>query len=144
VLIGCRRADDMVRIEVWDSGVGIPGQHIARIFEEYYQVPQGVDPGGVDLGLAIVQRLGKLLSHHVVVRSVPGKGPAFPLKFRRHTKAWMPTRHPEHRLTLRTRNSLARSSSLTMKMMCGARLIACYAQKDSAYYLPHRRTRQSL
>jgi CheY-like chemotaxis protein/anti-sigma regulatory factor (Ser/Thr protein kinase) len=80
VLIGCRRANDMVRIEVCDSGVGISGQHIARIFEEYYQVPQGVDPGGVGLGLAIVQRLGKLLGHHVVVRSVPGKGSGFSIE----------------------------------------------------------------
>jgi signal transduction histidine kinase/CheY-like chemotaxis protein len=76
VLIGCRRAADKARIEVWDSGVGIPGQNIAHIFEEYYQVP-AANSGGVGLGLAIVQRLGKLLGHDVVVRSVPGKGSVF-------------------------------------------------------------------
>jgi signal transduction histidine kinase/CheY-like chemotaxis protein len=80
VLIGCRRDGDKVRIEVWDSGIGIPGQHIARIFEEYYQGPQGLNRGGVGLGLAIVQRLGKLLGHHVVVRSVPGKGSGFSIE----------------------------------------------------------------
>jgi len=80
VLIGCRRADDKVRIEVWDSGIGIPGQHIVHIFEEHYQVPQGANPGGVGLGLAIVQRLGSLLGHRVAVRSVPGKGSGFSIE----------------------------------------------------------------
>jgi signal transduction histidine kinase/ActR/RegA family two-component response regulator len=79
VLIGCRRAADKARIEVWDSGVGIPGQHILRIFEEYYQVA-AANSGGVGLGLAIVQRLGKLLGHDVVVRSVPGKGSVFSIE----------------------------------------------------------------
>jgi two-component system CheB/CheR fusion protein len=79
VLIGCRRAADKVRIEVWDSGVGIPEQHIAHIFEEYYQVP-AANPGGVGLGLAIVQRLGTLLGHDVAVRSVPGKGSVFSIE----------------------------------------------------------------
>jgi len=80
VLIGCRRAADKVRIEVWDSGVGIPDQHMAHVFEEYYQVPQTMDNGGVGLGLAIVQRLAKLLGHHIVVRSVPGKGSSFSIE----------------------------------------------------------------
>ncbi|GLR94158.1 hypothetical protein GCM10007858_17860 [Bradyrhizobium liaoningense] len=77
VLIGCRRADDKVRIEVWDSGVGMSEQDIARIFDEYYQGPQGPHSDGVGLGLAIVQRLGKLLDHHVAVHSVLGKGSVF-------------------------------------------------------------------
>jgi signal transduction histidine kinase/CheY-like chemotaxis protein len=80
VLVGCRRAADKVRLEVWDSGVGISGQHIAHVFEEYYQVPQAVSLGGVGLGLAIVQRLGKLLGHQLVVRSVPGKGSGFSIE----------------------------------------------------------------
>ena len=79
VLIGCRRAADKVRIEVWDSGVGIPGQHIAHVFEEYYQVPDA-SSDGVGLGLAIVQRMGKLLDHEVVVRSVPDKGSVFSIE----------------------------------------------------------------
>ena len=77
ILVGCRRADDKVRIQVWDSGMGIAAEHITHIFEEYYQGPEVADHGGVGLGLAIVQRLGKLLGHHVDVRSVPGKGSGF-------------------------------------------------------------------
>jgi CheY-like chemotaxis protein len=80
ILIGSRRANDNVRIEVWDSGVGIPGQHIAHVFDEYYQVPQPADNGGVGLGLAIVHRLGKLLGHRIAVRSVVGKGSGFSIE----------------------------------------------------------------
>jgi CheY-like chemotaxis protein len=77
ILVGCRRADDKVRIQVWDSGMGIAAEHITHIFEEYYQGTEVTDPAGVGLGLAIFQRLGKLLGHHVDVRSVPGKGSGF-------------------------------------------------------------------
>ncbi|MGB6817000.1 MAG: ATP-binding protein, partial [Pseudolabrys sp.] len=54
----------------------IAAEHVTHIFEEYYQGQEGADHGGVGLGLAIVQRLGKLLGHHVDVRSAPGKGSA--------------------------------------------------------------------
>ena len=77
VLVGCRRADGKARIEVWDSGMGIAAEHVPHIFDEYYQVSESADHGGVGLGLAIVQRLGKLLGHHIDVRSVPGKGSGF-------------------------------------------------------------------
>jgi signal transduction histidine kinase len=59
ILVGCRRADDKVRIQVWDSGVGIAAEHVTHIFEEYYQGPEGADHGGVGLGLAIVQRFSR-------------------------------------------------------------------------------------
>jgi PAS domain S-box-containing protein len=77
ILVGCRRAGDKARIEVWDSGVGIVGEQIPRIFEEYYQGQDSTKLGGFGLGLAIVQRLAKVLNHHVDVRSTPGKGSGF-------------------------------------------------------------------
>ena len=77
ILVGCRRTGDKARIEIWDSGVGIMGEHLPRIFEEYYRVPNGPQPGGFGLGLAIVQRLGQFLSHRIDVRSTPGKGSGF-------------------------------------------------------------------
>ena len=81
ILLGCRRAGDKVRIEVWDSGVGIVGEHIPRIFEEYYQGQDSAKlGGGFGLGLAIVQRLAKVLDHHVDVRSTPGKGSGFSIE----------------------------------------------------------------
>ena len=77
ILVGCRRTGDMVRIEVWDSGLGITSEHIPRIFDEFYQVPENAQLGGFGLGLAIVQRLGKILDHHIDVRSTLGKGSGF-------------------------------------------------------------------
>ena len=77
ILLGCRRANDKLRIEVWDTGIGIPGDQLPNIFEEYYCDPER---GGFGLGLAIVRRLGEILDHRVDVRSTPGKGTAFSIE----------------------------------------------------------------
>ncbi len=80
ILMGCRRAGDSVRIEIWDTGIGIPGEQLPHIFEEYYCDP---DRGGFGLGLAIVRRLGDILGHRVDVRSTPGKGTGFSIEVAR-------------------------------------------------------------
>jgi CheY-like chemotaxis protein len=77
ILLGCRRAGDKVRIEVWDSGVGITEDQLQYIFDEYYQGTEGAERGGFGLGLAIVKRLGEILDHRVEVSSIPGKGTRF-------------------------------------------------------------------
>jgi len=79
VLLGCRRRGDKVRIEVWDTGIGIPADQLSAIFEEFHQLdnPARERTKGVGLGLAIVQRLGELLGHTIDVRSRPGKGSVF-------------------------------------------------------------------
>jgi PAS domain S-box-containing protein len=77
ILLGCRRAGDKVRIEVWDSGVGITEDQLPHIFHEYYQGTDGAVRGGFGLGLAIVRRLGEILDHRIDVRSNPGKGTRF-------------------------------------------------------------------
>jgi PAS domain S-box-containing protein len=77
ILLGCRRANDKLRIEVWDTGIGIPGDRLPHIFEEYYC---DAERGGFGLGLAIVRRLGEILDHRVDVRSTPGKGTAFSIE----------------------------------------------------------------
>ena len=77
ILLGCRRAGDNVRIEVWDSGVGIAEDQLPHIFHEYYQGTGGADRGGFGLGLAIVNRLAEILHHRIDVRSIPGKGTRF-------------------------------------------------------------------
>jgi signal transduction histidine kinase/ActR/RegA family two-component response regulator len=77
ILLGCRRAGDNVRIEVWDSGIGITEHQLPHIFDEYYRGTDGVEEGGFGLGLAIVKRLGEILDHRVEVRSIPGKGTCF-------------------------------------------------------------------
>ncbi len=79
VLIGCRRRNGYVSLEVWDSGVGISSEDIEAIFDEYHQVDNAARERsrGLGLGLSIVKRLGGLLGHNVYVRSVPGKGSVF-------------------------------------------------------------------
>ncbi|BBK34087.1 protein-glutamate methylesterase [Allostella humosa] len=79
VLIGCRRREGMARIEVWDTGIGIPGEELQAIFEEYHQLDNDARQRsrGLGLGLSIVQRLGTLLGHRIRVRSNPGRGSVF-------------------------------------------------------------------
>ena len=79
VLLGCRRHGDKLRIEVWDTGPGIPEAQLQPIFEEFHQLdnPARERSRGFGLGLAIVQRLAGLLGHAIDVRSRPGKGSVF-------------------------------------------------------------------
>jgi two-component system, chemotaxis family, CheB/CheR fusion protein len=79
ILIGCRRRKDQLSIEVWDNGVGIDGSDLHSIFDEYHQVDNVARERsrGLGLGLSIVKRLGDLLGHTVLVRSVLGKGSVF-------------------------------------------------------------------
>ena len=78
ILVGCRRAGDMVRIEVHDQGPGIPESLQREIFEEFRRLDEGhADDRGAGLGLAIVERLGKLLGHRIGLRSTLGRGSVF-------------------------------------------------------------------
>ena len=78
MLIGCRRRGDRLRIEVWDTGRGIPPDQQQNIFSEFYRVEGSErDSSGLGLGLAIVDRLCRLLDHPIEVKSVPGKGSCF-------------------------------------------------------------------
>jgi len=79
VLLGCRRHEGMLSIEVWDTGIGIHNEELQEIFEEFHQVDNAARERsrGLGLGLSIVQRLGNLLGHRVRVRSQPGKGSVF-------------------------------------------------------------------
>lgn len=80
VLIGARRAgDNLIRVEVRDTGKGIPEEFHERIFEEYFQLenPERHRDKGLGLGLAIVSRLANLLGGQVSVRSHPGRGSCF-------------------------------------------------------------------
>jgi signal transduction histidine kinase len=79
IVIGCRRRGERLRLEVWDSGVGIPEDQQQNIFDEFYQLagPAPDRRGGLGLGLAIVDRLCRLLGHPVELASIPGKGSRF-------------------------------------------------------------------
>ncbi len=78
VLIGCRRRGDGLRIEVWDTGAGIPQDQHQYIFSEFYRLEKpDQDPGGLGLGLAIVDRLCRLLKYPVELKSKVEKGSRF-------------------------------------------------------------------
>jgi signal transduction histidine kinase/CheY-like chemotaxis protein len=78
VVVGCRRGPAL-RIEVWDTGPGIPLDQQDRIFQEYVQIgnPERDRAKGLGLGLAIVRRLTELLGAELVLRSWPGRGSCF-------------------------------------------------------------------
>jgi two-component system, chemotaxis family, CheB/CheR fusion protein len=79
VLLGCRRHAGKLRIEVWDTGDGIPEDKLEAIFEEYLQLDNVARERsrGLGLGLSIVHRLAVLMDHRVRVRSRFGKGSVF-------------------------------------------------------------------
>lgn len=79
VLLGCRRVPGGVRVEVWDTGVGIPDNKRAAIFEEFARLDNGIrhDRRSAGLGLSIVERTARLLGHPLDLRSWPGRGSVF-------------------------------------------------------------------
>jgi len=79
VLVACRRRAGALRIEVWDTGAGIPPEQLETVFEEFVQLGNPArDPGrGLGLGLSVVRRTAHLLGHPLDVRSVPGRGSCF-------------------------------------------------------------------
>lgn len=79
ILLGARRRGDHLRLEVWDTGRGIATDRLQAIFLEFNQLDVGraADRKGVGLGLAIVERIAKILGYRVEVRSWPGRGSMF-------------------------------------------------------------------
>ena len=79
ILLGCRRRGDKLRIEVWDTGRGIPEVEISSIFREFHRLDNSAAERrrGFGLGLAIVRRFTDLLGHIVYVHSRPGAGSVF-------------------------------------------------------------------
>ncbi|MDO8813417.1 MAG: ATP-binding protein [Gallionella sp.] len=91
ILIACRKRGAHLRIEVRDNGIGIAETDQENIFREFFQIAQlqietkglGANKGlglGLGLGLSIVDRLAKLLGHHIELRSRHGYGSVFALE----------------------------------------------------------------
>src|SRR5665647_756845 len=78
VLIGCRRRGDRLRIDVYDTGVGIPESKRRDIFVEFHRLEQGARIArGLGLGLSIVERIARVLGSAIELNSAPGRGSHF-------------------------------------------------------------------
>lgn len=76
ILIGCRRKGREIRIDVYDTGIGIPQDKLPQIFESFTRLaPERYN--GLGIGLSIVRRALEVLGHRIEVRSVVGEGSLF-------------------------------------------------------------------
>ena len=81
VLVASRNTPRGLRIEIWDTGVGIAPVHQREIFREFYKVPtHGGTEDGFGLGLYIVARLTQILGHPLTLASRPRRGTVFRLR----------------------------------------------------------------
>ena len=78
VLIGCRRRRGRLRIDVWDTGIGIPPSKKREIFKEFHRLDEGAKAArGLGLGLSIVERIARMLDHKIDLSSTVGGGSRF-------------------------------------------------------------------
>ncbi len=78
VLIGCRRHLGRLRIDVYDTGLGIPRSKQRAVFQEFHRLDQGAKVArGLGLGLSIVERIARVLDHEVTLTSAVGRGSRF-------------------------------------------------------------------
>ena len=81
VLLGLRRQANHLLLQVWDTGGGIPEDKQEAIFQEFCRLSHHQSrKGGVGLGLAIVERMARMLEHPLSLRSVVGSGSCFQVR----------------------------------------------------------------
>ncbi|MCR9193725.1 MAG: PAS-domain containing protein [Hyphomonas sp.] len=98
LLIGARRdGSDHVRIEVWDTGPGIPENQKAKLFEEFERLTEQDNMGirGAGLGLAVASRMAALMKTKIEVRSKVGRGSVFAVRLPRAGAPVTQARRPE-------------------------------------------------
>ncbi len=86
VMIGCRGGGERLRVEVRDSGPGIPADKRDTVFQEFQRLPNdAAQDQGLGLGLAIVERIARMLGHVIDLRSDEGEGSVFAVSVPRGT-----------------------------------------------------------
>jgi len=98
IVVGVRKRGTMARIDVIDTGTGIPDDKLAVIFREFERLADASE-GGIGLGLAIVERTARVIGAQISLRSIPGKGSRFSVSLPMATlaavdEAKAPIRHP--------------------------------------------------
>ncbi len=70
-------------LSVSDTGIGIPGEHQARVFERFYRVDKShsKEVGGTGLGLSIVKHSARIHGAKIEMQSTPGEGTTITLRF---------------------------------------------------------------
>jgi two-component system, sensor histidine kinase len=145
-------------IQVRDNGPGIAPQDQETIFQEFVQLsnPQRDRSLGLGLGLAIVQRLVKLLGHQVEVRSLPGQGATFGLRIPRASlgdaglttidspKVTDPLRFDGLRILVVEDDELVRQSFVGLLGMWGARVDAFAQAATALAYLQNQSEQPQL
>jgi Na+/proline symporter/CheY-like chemotaxis protein len=88
VLVGCRRHGSRLRIDVCDTGIGIPQSRRRAVFKEFHRLDQGARVArGVGLGLSIVERIARVLDCEVLLQSALGRGSRFSVEVPRASGA---------------------------------------------------------
>jgi CheY-like chemotaxis protein len=106
VLVGCRRSRGKLRIDVFDTGLGIPPSKKRIIFREFHRLDEGAKVArGLGLGLSIVERIARVLGHKLDLRSVAGRGSRFSVEVPLSNAA--PVRQPQQNATVVDRSQLA-------------------------------------
>jgi signal transduction histidine kinase/PAS domain-containing protein len=81
VLVGCRRRGARVRVDVYDTGIGIPKSKRQTIFGEFKRLDEGAQVArGLGLGLSIVERIARVLEHKIELSSEIGRGSHFSVR----------------------------------------------------------------
>lgn len=113
IVIGMRVRGDHVALQVWDTGPGIPENHMRQIYDEFHRYQQPFDWGerGLGLGLSICQRISRLLQHELDTRSTVDHGSMFSIVVPRGSQL------SERRASTR-RGTLASDSLAGLRVLC--------------------------
>jgi two-component system, OmpR family, phosphate regulon sensor histidine kinase PhoR len=88
ILLGCRHFQDSIRVDVFDTGIGISDEDMSRIFEAFTRLDSN-QSDGLGIGLFIVRQAIAMLGHRVDVSSVVSRGTRFSvLAPRAYEKRW--------------------------------------------------------